>query len=33
MFNYVKRFIRDEDGQDLAEYALILGLSAWLPLP
>jgi Flp pilus assembly pilin Flp len=25
MFNLFKRFIREEDGQDFAEYALILG--------
>ena len=25
MFNLLKRFIREEDGQDFAEYALILG--------
>jgi Flp pilus assembly pilin Flp len=25
MLNLLKRFIREEDGQDFAEYALILG--------
>ncbi len=25
MFKLLKRFIREEDGQDFAEYALILG--------
>jgi Flp pilus assembly pilin Flp len=25
MLNLIKRFIREEDGQDFAEYALILG--------
>jgi Flp pilus assembly pilin Flp len=25
MLNLMKRFIREEDGQDFAEYALILG--------
>jgi Flp pilus assembly pilin Flp len=25
MFKLLKRFVRDEDGQDFAEYALILG--------
>jgi Flp pilus assembly pilin Flp len=25
MWNLIKRFVREEDGQDFAEYALILG--------
>ena len=25
MFKLIKRFVREEDGQDFAEYALILG--------
>ena len=25
MLNIIKRFVREEDGQDFAEYALILG--------
>ena len=25
MWNLLKRFVREEDGQDFAEYALILG--------
>jgi Flp pilus assembly pilin Flp len=25
MLNLIKRFLREEDGQDFAEYALILG--------
>ena len=25
MWNLMKRFVREEDGQDFAEYALILG--------
>jgi len=28
MKNLIKRFIRDEEGQDLIEYALLLGLIA-----
>ena len=25
-FNYLRRFVRDEEGQDLIEYALLVGL-------
>jgi len=26
LFNFVKSFVREEEGQDMVEYALILGL-------